>query len=125
MANSCINPDGSSHIAEERVFPPRAEVMPDGAYEVCCHRWAASLRLCVSAHLCDQKFNQLARQLGRDPQTEEQHEQPRALPGPNLTVHRIRHKNDGPTETFVALSYGSAAHTAAGKSCFRPTRLIH
>ena len=27
--------------------------------------------------------------------------------GPNLTVHRIRNKHDGPTETFVALSYGS------------------
>ena len=28
--------------------------------------------------------------------------------GPNLTVHRIRNRHDGPTETFVALSYGSA-----------------
>ena len=27
--------------------------------------------------------------------------------GPNLTVHRIRNRHDGPTETFVALSYGS------------------
>lgn len=42
-------------------------VMPDGAYEVCAA--IDGLRLCgfvSSAHLCDQKFNQLARQLGRD-----------------------------------------------------------
>ena len=42
--------------------------------------------------------------------------------GPNLTVHRIRHKNDGPTETFVALSYGSTrSYSCREKSCFRPT----
>ena len=42
-------------------------VMPDGAYEVCAA--IDGLRLCgfvSSAHLCDQKFNQLARQLGRE-----------------------------------------------------------
>ena len=42
-------------------------VMPDGAYEVCAA--IDGLRLCgfvSSAHLCDQKFNQLAAQLGRD-----------------------------------------------------------
>ena len=69
MGNSCINPDGSkSHITDGgEYFRQEQRVMPDGAYEVCAA--IDGLRLCgfvSSAHLCDQKFNQLAAQLGRD-----------------------------------------------------------
>ena len=39
--------------------------------------------------------------------------------GPNLTVHRIRNKHDGPTETFVALSYGSTRAYRCKRSCSR------